>query len=61
MIVNRADVERLSDLACQIDDLKNFFDEAQRQVLARVVDDLHQVAVEADAAHGFGFYAGGQG
>lgn len=58
-MIERHDVELLSDIACKIDELKNLFTEPEhRRLLTRAVGDIHRVAVEADAANGYGLYQG---
>lgn len=59
-MIERNDVELIAEMACRLDEMKNLFPEpAWRERLARAVDDMHEVAVQADAAHGFDLYLRG--
>ena len=54
----RAEVARLADMACTLDDLKNRLpDGEQRERLRSVVDAMHSVADQIDRLNSFGIYA----
>ncbi|MBL8396152.1 MAG: hypothetical protein JNK99_15640 [Candidatus Accumulibacter sp.] len=55
--IARADVANLAHLATALEYLKNkFTDPMWRAALRRAVIEMHGVATEIDAEHGFGIY-----
>jgi hypothetical protein len=55
--MRRSDVERLADIACDLDALANFFQEEARMAIKRCVDELHATARACAERLGVTIYA----
>ena len=54
----REQVERLADLACELDEAHEGYSALEREALRAAVDLLHEVALSACQRHGYeGIYA----
>jgi hypothetical protein len=55
--MRRSDVERLADIACELDALANFFPEPARLTIKHCVDELHATARACAERLGVTIYA----